>query len=120
MWIEYSRNPSRLFARWRVGVEQCRGCLFKALCLENEKNPVIRQLVLGDEQEEIKEPSVAEQIEDLMYTDPDKIHFRFRSNSNAVDVYYNESLAYRIDRNLYYKLMNGGDDHAEALKDCAR
>lgn len=49
-WCELMwRNPSRLFAKWRVWVENCRGCLFKALCLENEKNPTIRRLVLGDE-----------------------------------------------------------------------
>lgn len=46
------RNPSRLYANWRVGVENCRGCLFKTLCLENEKNPTIRRLVLGEETQE--------------------------------------------------------------------
>lgn len=44
------RNPSRLYANWRVGVENCRGCLFKSLCLENEKNPTIRELILGKEE----------------------------------------------------------------------
>ena len=43
------RNPSRLYANWWVWIEECRWCLFKALCLENEKNPTIRRLVLGDE-----------------------------------------------------------------------
>jgi hypothetical protein len=44
------RNPSRLFARSsEVPIATCRGCLFKTLCLENEKSPVIRKLVLGEE-----------------------------------------------------------------------
>ena len=48
MWCEYWRNPSRLFATWWVAVEKCRQCVWKVLCLENEKNPVIRHLVLGE------------------------------------------------------------------------
>ena len=48
MWCEYWRNPSRLFATWWVAVEKCRQCLFKNLCLENEKNPTIRRLVLDE------------------------------------------------------------------------
>lgn len=44
------RNPSRLFARSsEVPIATCRWCLFKTLCLENEKNPTIRHLVLGEE-----------------------------------------------------------------------
>jgi len=44
------RNPSRLFARSSdVPIATCRWCLFKTLCLENEKNPVVRRLVLGEE-----------------------------------------------------------------------
>ena len=46
------RNPSRLYANWRVWIEECRWCLFKALCLENEKNPTIRRLILGEEKQE--------------------------------------------------------------------
>ena len=46
------RNPSRLYANWRVWIEECRGCLFKALCLENEKNSTIRRLVLDEEIQE--------------------------------------------------------------------
>ena len=47
------RNPSRLFARSSdVPIATCRWCLFKALCLENEKNPTIRRLVLGEETQE--------------------------------------------------------------------
>lgn len=42
------RSPSRLYANWWVWIEECRWCLFKALCLENEKNPTIRHLVLGE------------------------------------------------------------------------
>lgn len=50
------RNPSRLYANWWVWIEECRGCLFKALCLENEKNPTIRRLVLDEKvtQDEIE------------------------------------------------------------------
>ena len=47
------RNPSRLYARSsEVPIATCRWCLFKALCLENEKNPTIRRLVLGEEIQE--------------------------------------------------------------------
>lgn len=49
MWCEYWRNPSRLFATWWVAVEKCRQCLFKTMCLENEKNPTIRRLVLDED-----------------------------------------------------------------------
>lgn len=47
------RNPMRKFARSsEVPIATCRDCLFKALCLENEKNPTIRHLVLGEETQE--------------------------------------------------------------------
>ena len=46
------RNPSRLYANWWVWIEECRQCIRKALCLENEKNPTIRRLVLGEEIQE--------------------------------------------------------------------
>jgi len=44
------RNPSRLFATTsEIPIAKCRQCLFKALCLENEKNPTIRRLILDEE-----------------------------------------------------------------------
>ena len=53
MGYEFIRNPSRLFARSsEVPIATCRWCLFKTLCLENEKNPTIRRLVLGEEIQE--------------------------------------------------------------------
>jgi len=40
----------RKFARSsEVPIAECRQCVRKVLCLENEKNPVIRKLVLGEE-----------------------------------------------------------------------
>lgn len=40
----------RKFARTsEVPIAECRQCVRKVLCLENEKNPVIRKLVLGEE-----------------------------------------------------------------------
>lgn len=30
-------------------IAECRQCVRKVLCLENEKNPTIRHLVLGEE-----------------------------------------------------------------------
>ena len=43
------RNPMRKFARSsEVPIATCRDCLWKVMCLENEKNPVIRKLVLGE------------------------------------------------------------------------
>lgn len=32
-----------------VPIAKCRQCLFKVMCLENEKNPVIRRLVLDED-----------------------------------------------------------------------
>ncbi len=44
------RNPARQFATTsEVSITKCRWCLFKALCLENEKNPTIRKLVLDED-----------------------------------------------------------------------
>lgn len=57
------RSPSRLFARSsEVPIATCRGCLFKALCLENEKNPTIRRLVLGE-----KMPDDDDQQDDFIH-----------------------------------------------------
>ena len=43
------RNPARKFAKSSdVPIATCRWCLFKNLCLENEKNPTIRRLVLDE------------------------------------------------------------------------
>ncbi len=43
------RNKTREFARSsEISISQCRQCVWKVLCLENEKNPVIRHLVLGE------------------------------------------------------------------------
>lgn len=40
----------RKFARTsEVPIATCRDCLWKVMCLENEKNPVIRKLVLGED-----------------------------------------------------------------------
>lgn len=39
----------RKFARSsEVPIATCRDCLWKVMCLENEKNPTIRHLVLGE------------------------------------------------------------------------
>ena len=35
-----------------VPIATCRDCLWKVMCLENEKNPTIRRLVLGEEIQE--------------------------------------------------------------------
>lgn len=44
------RNPTRQFARSsEVPIAKCRQCLFKTMCLENEKNPTIRRLVLDED-----------------------------------------------------------------------
>ena len=43
----------RKFARSsEVPIAECRQCVRKVLCLENEKNPTIRHLVLGEEIQE--------------------------------------------------------------------
>ena len=44
------RNPMRKFARSsEIPIAVCRDCLWKVMCLENEKNPTIRRLVLWEE-----------------------------------------------------------------------
>lgn len=44
------RNPARQFANSsEVPIAKCRQCLFKTMCLENEKNPTIRRLVLDED-----------------------------------------------------------------------
>ena len=58
------RNPSRLYANWRVWIEECRQCIWKALCLENEKNPTIRRLVLGEEIEDDQQDDFAAMMRD--------------------------------------------------------
>ena len=43
----------RKFARSsEIPIAVCRDCLWKVMCLENEKNPTIRRLVLGEEIQE--------------------------------------------------------------------
>lgn len=125
MWCELMwRNPSRLFTRGsRIAISECRGCLFKELCLENEKNPVIRHLVLGEEiRDDITDvfdgtDTVAE-IESLLETDGDKVHFKLHQHTDIVDVYFNDSLLYKINRNLYYKLTIDDEEHTQSMRDC--
>lgn len=64
--------------------------------------------------------TVEQEIEDLLYAVPENVNFMFHPHSNMVDVYYNESFLYRIDKEMYHKLVDGMDDseHARALNDC--
>ncbi len=124
-WCELMwRNPSRLFSNRHLAISNCRWCLFKELCLENEKNPVIRHLVLGEEiRDDITDvfdwtDTVAE-IQSLLETDGDRVHFKLHQHTDIVDVYFNDSLLYKINRNLYYKLTLDDEEHTEALRDCA-
>ena len=42
-----------------VPIATCRDCLWKVMCLENEKNPTIRRLVLGEEIEDDQQDDFA-------------------------------------------------------------
>ena len=48
---------------------------------------------------------VLAELKDVVYWARDKVNFRFRINSDLVDVYIWESLAYVINKNLYKKIM---------------
>jgi len=59
------RNPMRKFARSsEVPIAECRQCVRKVLCLENEKNPTIRRLVLGEEIEDDQQDDFAAMMRD--------------------------------------------------------
>lgn len=108
MWCEYMRNPSRLFSNMRIPIAQCRWCLFKNLCLENEKNPVIRHLVLD---EEIKddvfedEQDVVSKILEIMKSNLNKIWFKEKTGETQVEVYYDNQLLYKIPKVTYQKIL---------------
>ena len=68
------------------------------------------------------EQDVKEELDDLLYTDKDKIHFHLHVRDNMVDVYYNKSLIYQINRSLYYELTRSKDDDSDNIqskRDCA-
>ena len=45
------------------------------------------------------------ELKDAVYWARDKVNFRFRINSDLVDVYIWESLSYVINKNMYRKIM---------------
>ena len=47
-----------------VPIATCRDCLWKVMCLENEKNPTIRRLVLGEEIEDDQQDDFAAMMRD--------------------------------------------------------
>lgn len=108
-WCELmGRNPSRLFSSMRIPIAQCRWCLFKNLCLENEKNPVVRHLILD---EEIKddvfedEQDVINKILEIMKVSLNKIWFKETTGETQVEVYYDNKLLYKIPKNTYHRIM---------------
>lgn len=48
---------------------------------------------------------VMDELKDILYWARDKVHFRFKTGTNLVEVYIGESLNYIINKNLYFKLM---------------
>lgn len=53
----------------------------------------------------VTEEQILSEIEDAIYWAPDKIHFVKRVRSNLIDVMVGDSIAYRINMNMYKKLM---------------
>lgn len=45
-------HPKTKFAVGRVPIATCRQCLWKELCLEDEKNPVLRELILWEDEQQ--------------------------------------------------------------------
>ena len=44
--------PKTKFAVGRVPIALCRQCLWKNLCLEDEKNPMLRKLILDEDEQQ--------------------------------------------------------------------
>lgn len=44
--------PKTKFAVGRVPIATCRQCLWKNLCLEDEKNPMLRKLILDEDEQQ--------------------------------------------------------------------
>ena len=59
----------------------------------------------------VTEEQIMSELKDIIYWAPDKVHFIFRARSSLVDVLIWESLAYRINKNMYKRLME--EDKAE-------
>lgn len=67
------------------------------------------------------EELVIQEIGDALYAIPERITFVMPTTSNLVDVYLGKSLLYRIDRDLYIKIIDqlwDDADNAESKKDC--
>ena len=62
---------------------------------------------------------IMDELKDILYWARDKVNFRFKHWTDLVEVYIGESLNYIINRNLYHKLMDDGDNDGmpEMLKD---
>lgn len=109
-----------MFSNRHVPIAQCRSCLFKALCLENEKNPVIRYLVLGEDiRDDVTDvfdgTDTIQEIEDLLAAEPNNIHFVVHPKSDIVDVLYNESLLYKINKSLYNRLVDENRNFGDVI-----
>lgn len=48
---------------------------------------------------------VLDELNDILYGARDKVHFRFKTGTDLVEVYIWQSLNYVINRSLYNKLM---------------
>lgn len=70
-------------------------------------------------QKKFTDEEVMDELNDILYWARDKVNFRFKTGTNLVEVYIGESLNYIINRNLYHKLMDDGDNDGmpEMLKD---
>lgn len=59
----------------------------------------------------VTEEQILSEIKDIAYWAPEKLHFIIKTRSNLVDVLVENSLAYRINLNLYKQLI------AECMED---
>lgn len=62
-------------------------------------------------QKKFTDEEIMDELKDILYWAKDKVHFRFKTGTNLVEVYIGESLNYIINRNLYFKLINDGENN---------
>lgn len=60
----------------------------------------------NNKQKTFTDEEVLDELKDILYGAKDRVNFRFKHWSDKVEVYIGESIAYVINRSLYFKLMD--------------
>ena len=66
---------------------------------------------IDNEKPLVTEEQILSELKDMAYWAPEKLHFIIKARSNIVEVLVWESLAYKINLNMYKKLI------AECMED---